>query len=213
MDAWSGVLIPVTDYSIKNDRITLKVSFEKDEALLIAILKKKVNAVESVNLPTPESIKGIKRAVLNDWTLTIEKILPPESGSPLFSNSRRVTTGPFSVGSKILPWPEVDRSLKNVSGLGSYKTTFFLEKGQAPVIDLGRVENGISVIVNGKTMSGIDQTGGYVRLSNTHNGENRIEIQVPSTLQAVVLGNYIMPAPFGRDGEVPVFFLNHNQRV
>jgi hypothetical protein len=210
LDAWSGAVTPLAYAPDGRGAVKVEVSLAEDEAVLIALLDSRQAAAAGARArpgarPSPEAAKAMTRTPLRDWRLTIDAVSAPESGPPLFSRSSHTTLGPFEIGAQIGPWPEVSPSLKRVSGVGDYTTRFSLPAGARGFLDLGRVENGVAVFVNGVEIRGVDQTGGLVDLGGfAHAGENTLQVRAASTLEAVVSGRRTMPAPFGRDGEVAI---------
>lgn len=186
----------------------VSLSFEKDEAIIVAMLTPEqarragAGAAPAIG---PQDLAGSERVVISDWRLTIDSILPPESGAPLLSRARHANVGPFELGSEIKAWADVSESLARTSGLGTYKGSFSMTARGHVMVDLGRVENGVLLIVNGKPVDGIDQTGGLVDVSaQSHPGINTIEIRAASTLEGAVQRTPRKIAPFGRDGKVTV---------
>ncbi|MGI5936006.1 MAG: glycosyl hydrolase [Oscillospiraceae bacterium] len=134
---------------------------------------------------------------LDDWHLLIESWGP--GGDEKDPQKPRKTLLPIGLV-KLLPWDEMPvsaelikkdgaGSMENVSGIGSYKKIFTLDKVSPMALVMeGGDDMILSVTVNGVPQPAADQSTRMVRLRNCLRvGENAIEIRIASTLKRRVL--------------------------
>ncbi|HEX7857742.1 MAG TPA: glycosyl hydrolase [Sphingobium sp.] len=207
LNGWSGRVTPLDYRRTRDGRAEVTLAFAADEAVMLAMLDDRQAAragAKSDRFP-PLNPAEAKQSVINDWSLTVEAVSPPLSGPPLLERARHEKLGPYKIGSQIAPWPQADPALAKVSGMGTYEGSFTLGPREFAVIDLGRVENGISLSVNGRAVEGIDQLGGRVDLTDyARSGDNMVTIRVASTLETTAQGLPNRIVPFGTDGRVIV---------
>jgi len=229
LDAWTGAIKPIPQFTSSDGRISLTVHLAGDQAILIALMtdqQAKINGVSPATVWVTDSDiqpeyltyerngalafkavqNGAHRAELNngriavlqtenlqkyqtiqDWSLTIDSIEAPASGSTLFRESTWRRLGPFKLGPALKPWNQVDPSLARVSGTGTYTGTFELHKdwhtGGSAYLNLGELDDFFTVTINGKRLPPQDQVNTVVDLGPyTKRGVNTVVVQLATTL-------------------------------
>ncbi len=147
----------------------------------------------STTLPAAE-----KTRMLNTWTLDVDSYEPGPAGKPLPQTPRNpvFTTvhkplGPFPLtadANGTLPsWATIP-GLADKAGIGTYKTSFTLERGwaegQGAYLNLGNAVDSVSVTVNGHALPPVDQSskkaidlGKYLV-----RGENTLQVRVATPM-------------------------------
>jgi len=146
---------------------------------------------------------------IQDWSLAIDSIEAPTTGSTLFSDAVWRKLGPFKLGATLKPWNQIDPSLARVSGIGTYEGTFHLEEGWghggSAFLDLGELNDSFTVRVNGKELSALDQENPIIDLGPyARSGTNTISVQVATTLYNSVAGSGKSYGLLGTGGTVIV---------
>ena len=173
MDAWSGELVPIADYSVGEGTVTVTVFLDKDAAKLIALLPEAPAAVS----PAKETLDSFPIA---SWELSIDAI---EQGDTIYFRDSQWKTIDVGTVTDLKGWKELDESLANVSGIGHYTASFDLSDGDGALIDLGEVEDIYTLTVNGVQLPFTDQTATVVDIGPyVVSGENTIEVTVATTL-------------------------------
>ncbi len=131
---------------------------------------------------------------IQDWSLTINSVEAPTTGSTLFSDAIWRELAPFRLGATLKPWNQIDPSLAHVSGTGTYKGTFKLHEGWensgSAYLDLGDLDDSFTVTINGKELPALDQEKYIVDLGPyAKSGVNTISVQVATTLYNRVAGS------------------------
>ncbi len=121
------------------------------------------------------------------WSLKVEDWQPKNkygtTGAAGAETSKSLIT---LILNSLQPWPDI-AELKNVSGVGTYTHTLTLpmtwnNTGNGAILSLGQVVDAFTLKVNEQLIP-IDQLSAKVDLGNTLKaGENKIEIQVSTTL-------------------------------
>jgi hypothetical protein len=132
------------------------------------------------------------RQRIQDWSLTINAVEAPSSGSILFRDSSWKTVGTLKLGSNLRPWREIDASLEHVSGIGSYTGTFQLNKGWnaggGAYLYLGDVDDSFTVFINGNQLPPQDPSESRIDLGPyTKGGLNTVLVKVSTTLYNTVI--------------------------
>jgi hypothetical protein len=133
----------------------------------------------------PRPIRPSLNLTLGPWNLTVESYIPPTLNSSVRGT---ITTTPVIQLAELSPWTSIP-SLKNISGVGTYITTFQLSISSSPLsspavlLHLGQVLNTIRAWVNSRQVSVIDSSDPVVDISDlVVPGENTVRIEVTSTL-------------------------------
>jgi hypothetical protein len=139
--------------------------------------------------PVPIQISVTQpRQTLNNWQLTIEEWGPLDD---IYDATNHSTTYHGYNISSLSSWDVIDTSLKHVSGIGSYKTTFSWNGTAADgaVLTTGLIFHTQSATLNGKPLDAFEPYDPWVDITESlQQGVNVLEIQVASTLQNCLLG-------------------------
>ncbi|WP_270739833.1 glycosyl hydrolase [Massilioclostridium coli] len=88
---------------------------------------------------------------------------------------------------ELKPWKEINPELENVSGVGTYTATFYLDKGfqegYGAYIELGEVEDSFKLTINGTELEPVNQINTIFDIGEyLIKDENTIQIEVSTTL-------------------------------
>jgi hypothetical protein len=200
LDTWTGEITPISDFRTVPGGVEVDVALEPADAKVIALSTRRDDTFRWHRTPDPRRTvarnDGLGPVVLDAWSLDVESWTPGPSGLPGDTTRTDVPTIEPSVGDHgaLPPWSEVtpangyDADLGDVSGVGTYRSTFTLDESWDEVrgahLDLGKVVDTATVTVNGTEVPGLDpqdlshvEVGDYLRA-----GENTITVRVSSTL-------------------------------
>lgn len=214
MDLWTGEVTPIAQYEeLSNTQIKLHVKIKAYSSMMIGLfpvkktpvhattsdalslrsdesglhLRANVSGKYTTELSTGKSVKtNIPKIVpaqeLKGWKLTVEDWQPT---SNISSPETVYTTHKLKDLDTLQPWTSYDE-LVDVSGIGTYSTTFTLEKWSADdgaILDIPDFIGSFRLKVNGKKLPPQDQldtefdVGPWLK-----KGKNTLEIEVASTL-------------------------------
>ncbi|MCT2584500.1 glycosyl hydrolase [Actinophytocola gossypii] len=200
LDTWTGEITPLTDYRRTARGVVVDVALEPADMKVIALSIRRDDtfrpAPRTGHGPTVGRNHGLGPVPLDDWTLQVESWSRGESGLPGDTARTRLPATPLTAGDRgaLPPWSAItpekgyDVDLGDVSGIGTYRSTFALDGAWRDVrtahLDLGAVVDTATVTVNGTRIPAIDpqdlrhvDVGDYLRP-----GENTLEVRVSSTL-------------------------------
>lgn len=122
---------------------------------------------------------------LDAWNLTVASYVPPPGTNTTTTSSAIV---PIDVGPlpSLVPWTAIP-ALRNVSGIGTYTTTFAFPSGDAgdlaALVSFGPVLNTIRARVNGRVLPALGIADAVADVSEfVREGQNVLEVEVSSTL-------------------------------
>lgn len=205
----TGSLAVISDTQVKDGRTIVKVKLVPGESTVITFDRSSKPTQGSKNAqPT-------KVAELPKWDLTVEswdagetKIIKEDRGLGYTTEEHQPQTKvtPISVGETTLkPWKDISAVGPEVSGVGSYKTSFNLNEkdGSSYLLNLGSTGGALgSVTINGSPALGFDTSVATVDISKyVKQGENKLEVRVGSSLnnRLMARGYYERPEPAKRD--------------
>jgi len=197
LDTWSGTITPLADYERTENGVTIGVELAGQDTAVFALSTQALgDGVASRRVQNGDAIR------LGDWTLQVEGFSADadraEDSLPGIEHTRRTQ---FDIGSlrvdntgSIPPWSRINTAngyavdLTDISGIGSYATTFTLDEGwddgRGAFLDLGSATDSVSVIVNGNKLPPVNQQdlhlidiGPYLEA-----GENTMTVVVATTL-------------------------------
>ncbi|KAF5366025.1 hypothetical protein D9758_006736 [Tetrapyrgos nigripes] len=136
------------------------------------------------------SLSGETPRELDGWQLNITAWTPPADLSQNKSQPTLVPMGPINLTQGLVPWDQLE-GLANVSGVGTYVTTFewdHTEDGGVGVqLDFGEVFHTIKAWINGVEIPTADPTNPVVDVSDfVMQGTNAIRVDAASTLLNVL---------------------------
>ncbi|PWM99062.1 MAG: hypothetical protein DBX37_05520 [Massilioclostridium sp.] len=218
LNTWTGEVTPVSQYTRNGNSVTIPVTIAGNDSIMVAltnedwgqehstyvtksnldtefdgqtILAKSYEAgTETVTLSNNKKVLVETEQVaapmeLSSWNLSVESW--SKGDTPTDTKKTTIDVGTVD---GLKPWTEIS-GLENVSGIGTYTTSFNLEQGWeegiGAIISLGDVVDSYQIYVNGTQVpvSQIDTTidiGKYLK-----SGENTITVEVASTLLNAVL--------------------------
>ena len=190
IDPWSGAIRPHAS-RVDGGRTLVTASLSPGEVVIFTLDR----SVAPVDVP------GERREVvadLDEWSITVESwdagddiILVEDRGLGYETLEIRPTTTVtrIEVGtSPLLPWRDIDEVGPEVSGVGEYATTLWLDLALHPeerfVLDLGSTAGGLGAVsVNGGRWRGFDTSCPRVDISDeARRGENDLRVRVASSL-------------------------------
>ncbi|PWM99489.1 MAG: hypothetical protein DBX37_04350, partial [Massilioclostridium sp.] len=113
---------------------------------------------------------------VGEWNLQINSLEKNKNGSIYFYDSQWKELDPITI-TELKGWKDINPEWENVAGIGTYTTTFHLDKGYdqgyGAYIDLGEVEDTFTVTVNGTKLPMVNQINTIVDIGPyVHAGEN-----------------------------------------
>ena len=200
LNTWTGDITPVTDFEHGDGTVTVPVGLAAHDAEVLAVTDRRdapfEGSVSAGQEGTSAAGKAAAPVVLDHWTLDVDSWTPGASGLP--GDTAHTDLGPVDVTAgpdgSLPPWSAITPAdgyaadLRDVSGVGTYRTTVDLPSTWRRVrgawLDLGTAVDTVRVAVNGTPVDGVDQAdlghvdvGPYLRP-----GSNTITVRVASTL-------------------------------
>ncbi|WP_305787615.1 glycosyl hydrolase [Symbioplanes lichenis] len=162
LDAWTGDISGVP-FERSGNRVRVRATLKPGQSMLIALRPGRIT-VPPVQVSTGET------TALSRWDLEVEDWQP--SGV----SRHRVTL------EALAPWSTIP-GLEDVSGVGTYRTSFDVPRGLKAWLDLGEVTDTCRVRVNGRALPPADVLDPVVDLGPwLRTGRNTVEVEVASTL-------------------------------
>ncbi|OTA67976.1 hypothetical protein K449DRAFT_364494 [Hypoxylon sp. EC38] len=192
-DAWTGKQSPLFTYEQSPAGITAEVSLATNQTMILAF--KPATAFANLSCPLtvdsgPKPFFKSSNTDLKIWDITIESWHSAPDRSAV-QNS--ITTTRFANHS-LVPWKLLGEGYENVSGVGTYTTTFTIPEGVSDGgklgawLHLGPVDNTVRVYVDGKAQVPVDITNAALDLGDVL-GDNAVpgsrhvlKVEVTSTL-------------------------------
>lgn len=181
LNAWNGTVTPVENFETAENGVTIPVHIEANDSIIVVLSDEKLAEAED----TKTAMAG--QVEIKDFDLTIESWT---EGKTVLDTKK--TTIEEGIISTLETWDQLDESLKDVSGVGTYTAVFDageFKKGEAAYLHLGQVKDAYGVKINGKDII-VDQVSGNVDISDVlKEGENEIEITVATSMLNAILKN------------------------
>jgi hypothetical protein len=219
LDAWSGAITPISDYKRVPGGVSLNVHLAGDDAAIIAFSKAPLTSaaqgtatIARERASTPVDLTGAHwRLSAEDWKPAAAFGTTGEAATPTSKDTIQAELDGLKA------WPAIP-ALQNVSGVGTYTTTFKVpaawKTGSPVTLHLGEVMDSFRLAINGQPvpMNQISATGDVSRYIKP--GENTIEVRVATTLNNrladidpdVKKRNFTQP--YGLIGPVVINFAN-----
>ncbi|KAM0545310.1 hypothetical protein ACHAO7_008450, partial [Fusarium culmorum] len=165
-------------YDSTGDGLTVVLGDTKAASLTLSNGQtKKVPAMSSTDK------KKLLNIDISNWNLTLESWVPGPDETKSASVKKAMDLG---IQKTLKPWSEISGA-QNVSGVGTYTTTFQVpqvpSKDSIAVLQFGSVLNTIQAWVNDKQLPAIDIYDAQVDVSDyLASGSNTIRVEVASTL-------------------------------
>lgn len=182
LNAWTGEIKAVNTSKAAEGRVDVDIHLEPNDSLII-VLSEDVLAEESEEKTAMSGsleISGFELSI-ESWTM----------GETVLDTDKTVMN--LGVLKSLKPWNQIDPSLKDVSGIGTYIAVFTTgenyEEGQTAYLHMGQVKDAYGVKINGTEIV-VDQVSGNAEIGSVLKaGENEIEITVATSLLNAVLKN------------------------
>lgn len=182
IDSFSGKIQKIHTEE-KEGRVEFWSDIERDEVKIYAVLSE--NQADMLGVCGAERVcsKPKSKVLLNNFTLSVTEILPPEDHKGTFYESVFVEKETVKL-TELRPWKELD-GLYRSCGKGVYKTVFSLDElPERAELSLENVNDTYWVSVNGKEMPFADPALKVTDITDAlQTGENDIEITVYTTIQ------------------------------
>ena len=239
IDDWSGAVGKISGFEIKEGRTYVPLTLMPGESVIVALdLSETADMTENGTVKITED----EPVVLTDWNVTLEdwnegeKVVNIEekfghTTTEVYFTTKK-TEMPLKAG-ELMPWKDMEADgnlseilgyegaeLKDISGIGTYETTFILPddfgEGQGAYLKIADAGRGaVAVYVNGTKAGAVNTRTLTVDISDlVKAGENTVQIRVASTLYNRVLkrGYYDFlgedltwePASYGITGDVQI---------
>lgn len=178
--------------TVKDGRTQVSLHFDRDEAKLLAVLTPE-DAQDFGIQATPAKNDCIRSEILlNDWTLQIRKILPPQDRVGTFYESCWEDMEPIKL-SCLKPWKDICEDWKHLSGIGIYTAKVNLDAIPARAeISFEKVSDTYSLNINGCRISSGDPAKRRTDITKAlKTGENTIEVTVCTQIQNAAIRDFI----------------------
>ncbi|MCD7950046.1 MAG: hypothetical protein LUG12_07300 [Erysipelotrichaceae bacterium] len=177
-DAWTGEIVKITDYTENNGSVTVEVDIAANDSNIIILSEEDIsNASENTSSIDYE-------ITLDNWTLTVESWT--KGDTVLDTDKTEINIGELE---ELTTWDNIE-GLENVSGIGTYTTSFNIEdynESESIYIHLGKINDAYGVTINGTEVI-VDQASGDCEISKYLNqGNNIIEITIATSLLNAIL--------------------------
>ena len=191
INAFSGEITKINAEN-KNGRVEFWADIDRDEAKIYAVLSAQQAQMLGICGAEQERRKLKSEIVLNDFTLSVTEILPPEGRIGTFYESVYVKREPLKL-TELKPWKELD-GLYRTCGKGVYKTTFSLDTlPEKAELCLENVNDTYWVSVNGCDKVFADPVLKVTDITRMlKRGENNLEIEVYTTIQNVASLDFLL---------------------
>ena len=223
LDTWSGKVTKVTDAVCEDGRTILNVTLDPGETALYILNPAEEAVTEKV---TTESTD----LQLTDWSLTVDSYTPGEKLERTETNEETgVTTTEVTYDTNheeidagtltdLVSWKDIDSIGDNVSGIGTYTTTFTLPddfdaKTQNVEFKADSFNYGTAMITVNDQKVSVDMDTAKADITDAVKpGENTISVRVTSSLCNVVrdyepvfwITEDTEPADYGMTGKTVV---------
>lgn len=206
LNAWDGSASPMTSETGKGGGIAVKLRLSPNETAIVAIAPEWTGELADEEVE-PTDIGD--RISLDHWTLSVDRWMPGEHPTQTKHETISMNLD------KLQCWTEIPE-LRNVSGIGRYRTEFQLDaragKRKSVFLDLGKATDTFRVYVNGQEATGADQIGRRISIgAYVRPGErNVLEVEVATTLNNALAADdpNRRPQESGLIGPVTVWLAN-----
>ena len=181
LDAWTGEITVIKDYTASEDSVTVNVYLAANDSVIIVL----TDDILAEPAEEKEAMSGT--VTVSDFSLSIESWT---MGETVLDTEKNIVFDE-KIGS-LQTWNEISGELTDVSGIGTYTTSFEISEedaGKAAYIHFGQVKDAYGVKINGKDII-VDQVSGTADITDVLTaGTNEIEITVATSLLNAVLKN------------------------
>lgn len=178
---WSGELLPM-DFLTERGYSTGKVAIEEDEMVILAVFEKAI--AEPVLYNAEKKVAGEIPVCFK--TLELERFGPDSKMETSFLRSHFSEEKKVVQLKELLPWHQIDSSLEEFAGRGTYFGSLFIDKiipGKRYILHLGDVSDTFQVYVNGVIAPFPDQVLKEADITEMIiTGENQLKVVVVSNL-------------------------------
>lgn len=214
LNAWNGEIIPLATYQLTSSGIRLSLTLNPDETIILAFAASETEntwvtditgSVEEVKYTCDEQImvnlKGPSKVVLSNGNIhNLNATVPSAAnlstwdieiedwhGDPDNTSSIEtlITLHKFQ-GQPLKSWKDLSKILENVSGVGTYTTSFKVPDvpGIGAYLSVGPIFNTMRVWVNGNLLPSYPADNAKIDISDfiSRGKENAIKIEVTTTL-------------------------------
>jgi hypothetical protein len=191
MDAWTGKITPLKDYTTANGVVTLHMTITPDDVAMIALSPTPLGTTATPAKVTAASASPIDLTNAK-WHLSVEDWKPTQPYGATGVQAAETTKSTVQVDIDALkPWPQI-AAIKDASGVGTYSTSLDLPASWKPntgaTLSLGEVFDSFTLTINGKAVpvnqiSATAEVGPYL-----HAGVNSIQVRVATTLNNRLAG-------------------------
>lgn len=221
LNAWTGEIMPLAQYTVKNGAVSVPVELASNESTILVLAQSgwcgiqapnaavtsgnvQASCTEDGSVIVKSELGGEQKIVMSDgsrltldfgevqaettltgWNLSVESW--SKGSTPTETKKEIVQVGTLD---HMTAWSKLE-GLEKVSGIGTYTTSFTLERGWedgfGAVIHLGDVVDTYQLTVNGRTVP-VNQINTNVDIGRyLVAGENTVTVEVASTLLNAVL--------------------------
>ncbi|OUP81325.1 hypothetical protein B5F07_17890 [Lachnoclostridium sp. An169] len=195
LDPWSGSLLPEKFMYDGAGRMKGRIRVEEDEMIILCLHNDDRFSEISGDLPELSECRKAGRIRFEEFSFCEFGPDTPEGKSFLRSSFAETPTWSrkLETDAELIPWHEMDPSLKFAAGAGIYRGTLEIDEepadGERLIVSLGDVYDTFTVCVNGVETSFPDQVMKRADITGlARKGKNRIEVRVVSELYNKLVG-------------------------
>lgn len=184
LDPWTGAVRRLTQQGGRNGRVAVPLRLNPGQTVIVAL--RPVDGVASADSKVAAKAPLPEPVTITHWRLQVESWEPDVT-----ANQTRKRVLPEIALNALAPWSSI-AGLEDVSGIGTYRAQVNLgsqwTSDIGAVLVLGQHSDTVRVRINGKTLGPVDQLADRIDLGHAlQAGDNRIEIELATTLNNVLL--------------------------
>ena len=156
LDAWTGNVSAVTNYTVMSGRTSIYVDLAGNQTTIIAFATSPLPGIPLPSSTSSPQCQTSKTQSLGPWNLTITEFAAPadllDIQGTVYKNHSY-----SNLASPLQPWSAIDAAMTNVSGIGTYTTSFTTTASSGIVLDFVQpIFHTLRAFVNGQWLGPLD---------------------------------------------------------
>lgn len=194
-DNFNGIGSRLQTHAIPNPSLQANVTYGANSL----VVKSFTGGEMTINLSNSSTVNVAisnppERQTLNIWNITIHGWEPTANIYDATNHTETIYQYDNFSGAAIGNWASIDPQLRNVSGIGYYRTTFEWDGSatDGAILATGPIFHTQAATLNGRALDPFELFDPWIDITeNLEIGTNELEIQIATTLQNRLLGlNY-----------------------